>query len=277
MSLNCIVFSKNRPAQLELLLRSYKKFFKEWKDARTTIIYRASDKEFFEGYKKVQQLHPEFEYSLETNFQQDVLKQIIPENPLTMCLVDDIVFKSNWSLRDEIFSVFHNNPHMVAISLRLHRGIDHCFAIDQPSPAPNFRKEVPGEYLIWSFKEYNGTDWGYPYSVDGNAYNTNLIASLLSRVQFQNPNTLEAILNDPRIISQSPPYMACYNGPSKLLNVPANKVQVVFNNRCLNSYSTKELNEKFLGGKLISLENIETITDNNTVHYPVDYKFFEAK
>lgn len=273
--INVVVFSFNRAIQLELLLRSYKKYFKEATKANTTIIYKASNEDFLAGYKKVKQLHPEFNYIRETNFRQNVIESIKPENQCVMFLVDDIVFKSEFSLNDKIFSLLPDNFYMLAISLRLHKGINHCYATGRPSSVPLLKKEIEDEYLVWEWKGAEG-DWGYGLSVDGNVYQTKMIQIILSQIQFSNPNELEAVLNNPQA-NQAPGYVTCYDGPSKLLNIPANKVQNVFNNRCEDSWSVEELNRKFLDGQIISLENIETITDNNTVHFPVEYKFIGIK
>jgi hypothetical protein len=274
MSINIIIFSLNRPAQLELLLRSHEKYFKEWKEANTTIIYKATNKEFQNGYDKLILMHPEFNYVRETNFQQNVIEGIDVVLPYTQFLVDDIVFKNNWSLKDKIFSLLPDNYYMLAISLRLHRGINYCYAMNKPSLVPQFKKEMKDEYLVWEWRGTEG-DWGYSASIDGNIYQTSLIRNVLSQIQFNNPNKLEAILNNPQVTNQAPQYITCYDGPSKLLNIPANKVQNVFNNRCENNWTIEELNKKFLNGQIISLENIEIITDNNTVHFPVEYKFKE--
>jgi hypothetical protein len=187
-----------------------------------------------------------------------------------MFLVDDIIFKSDFSLNDSIFGVLKNNNAMVAISLRLHRAATYCYATDSNMTVPTFVRDVKDEGVVWKWPGCQG-DWGYGFSLDGNVYNTRFIKEVCHNLDFHNPNELESRLNMPRV-GLTPIYMSCYDGISKLLNVPANRVQHVFNNRHEGGDTVEELNQKFLSGKRISLTNITGIT-NISVHYPIDYIF----
>ena len=70
-----------------------------------------------------------------------------------------------------------------------------------------------------------------------------------------------------------PTVMLCYPGGSKLLNVPANRVQNTHNNRFENGlFDQKMMNDKFLTGEQIAISPFRTIK-NDTVHFPVEYVF----
>ena len=51
--MNVIIFSKDRAAQLDLLLRSIEKNFAKPYYQNVTVIFRASNQSFVDGYKKL--------------------------------------------------------------------------------------------------------------------------------------------------------------------------------------------------------------------------------
>ena len=57
MNINVIIFSKNRAAQLELFIRSMKKFFKDFSSNEIKILYKTSNSFFEEGYEKLKKIH----------------------------------------------------------------------------------------------------------------------------------------------------------------------------------------------------------------------------
>jgi len=242
--------------------------------ALATVIYVASDDDFKKGYEILQQRHPEFNWVAQGTFRQDVLNAVDEAAMFTMFLVDDIVFKEDFSLQDNAVKLLKDNDQMLSLSLRLHRGATYCYALNGNMRLPEFARDVAGEFMTWKYRGCDG-DWGYGLSVDGNVYNTQFITWLLMKLDFHNPNSLEAALNHPAVNAGiRPMFLSCYDGPSKLLNVPANRVQNTFQNRNEESYTAEELNKKFLAGQQISLKNITGIK-NFSVHYPIDYEFEE--
>jgi hypothetical protein len=268
---NIVIFSKNRAMQLDLLLRSFKQYFKEWEQVNKTVIYMATTSEFVAAYDIVKQEHPEFKFVDQGVFKTDVLESVDPKQQFTMFLVDDIIFKKSFSASDPVFGILKNNNQMISLSLRLHPGIHYCYAINKSTARPPFVRHGASHYRVWRWPGMDG-DWGYGISLDGDIFNTSFIAPLLLSTEYSNPNQLEAVLNDPRIIKGVwPTYKCCYDSASKLLNNPANRVQDEFKNRAEMSYDTNDLNKLFLDGKRISLDEIENI-DNGAVHYPLEYK-----
>ena len=69
--LRVIIPSKDRPAQLDLLLRSIKRFSLDWSDNSIFILYRTTTDEFAAGYKKLMEEHPQFVYCEEDSFRKD--------------------------------------------------------------------------------------------------------------------------------------------------------------------------------------------------------------
>lgn len=272
--MNIIIYSKNRAMQLDACLRSLKKHFKDYNSVKknVTVIYVASDEAYKQGYDKCSEEHSEVTFRKQTTFRVDTLESIDHDNDYTMFLVDDILFKGDFSVTDDAFKMVRNNDQMLALSLRLSPDKTYCYATDSNMRAPDWLRRVKGKFAAWRYHGCDG-DWGYGLSLDGNVYNTKFIVPMLNRIDFHNPNELEANLNHPQITAGiTPLVMCCYEDDSKLFNVPANRVQDTFNNRYEKSYSAKELNDKFLEGKRISLDSISGMR-NISVHYPIEYEF----
>lgn len=266
--INVVIFSKNRAAQLDLLLRSFKEYFKEYSLANISVVYSYSSDEFKSGYKKLEDeiKNVSFIHDLKYgSFKETMLKTINASFSKTMFLVDDIVFKDYFSVQDQEIQILENEQ-IIATSLRLWKGIDHCYAINQPSPPPSFINKH-----VWNWTVSSG-DWGYPMSVDGNVFRTDFICNKINQINFANPNQFEAGLA--AYADRTKQYMSCYTDASKLLNIPANLVQNVFKNRHGSLNSVEELNDSFLKGKKLSYDHI-TNCKNNTVHMEIPLIWIE--
>lgn len=279
--LNVIIFSCDRPMQLDSCLQSlycYYNYNDEKDELQTKIIWRASNEQYRKSYEELQQ---EIEVSdvctnvswiEQTNFQQNTLFALRATNaPYTMFLVDDIVFLDSFCVEDTNFwkQLIDTPDKLLSISMRLYKGITYCYALDRYINPPS--KFVKGG--IWNWKQFEG-DWGYPFSLDGNVYNTNIILRLISNIpQFRNPNDLESKLDMMKHHFNLPPYMACYTDQSKLINVPINITQNEFANRYNNEEYTslKYLNDLFRKGYGIEYDDIEG-QQYNSVHVPQAYE-----
>ena len=101
-------------------------------------------------------------------------------------------------------------------------------------------------------------------SLDAHFFRTKDIKPYLEKLNYNNPNSLEAILSNFPI---NKPYMMCFD-KSKIINNPCNKVQTNNHNRHGN-VDSKFLNDKFLNGYRISLKNIEGI-ENVSCHQELE-------
>lgn len=268
---NFVIFSKDRACQLHACLESLKKYFKSDQEPIVTVIYKASSPDFGKGYEKLKQAFPgtaNLVWESETNFKLQTVKAVggNPFKPtqFTIFLVDDIMLVNNVSTSDSQFSLIRNNPSLVGLSLRLHNGVNHCYATNEAQTVPKFVKGV-----VWAWNQSSG-DWGYPMSVDGNVYNTDFIIKLVEKLDYHNPNTFEAALDSAK--STIPTYMCCYPDAPKLINIPANRVQNTYQNRHAAGYTAEELNALYLDGNTIDIEAYQGIKPN-TVHVPVELKF----
>lgn len=153
-----LIFSKDRAAQLDLLLRSIESHAPSLYST-ITVLWKASDAEYGEAYETCFQEHRHFVRGMQqTIFAYDVRKWISPAGPLVSFLVDDDVF-----YRD-------------------------CPIVD--TAAYHRRHATP-----WSLR---GGDYDYPFSVDGNIYRTHHVEDHLSLIHFNDPTELEAFAHEAR-------------------------------------------------------------------------------
>jgi hypothetical protein len=254
-----IIFSMDRPPQLELLLRSYKEFVSE--PEMPKIIY-APRGQYAGTYRIVQSLHVAqwYEEGETWPLKEALLEAIDEKIPYTMFLVDDDVFIRPFNTAGQQFKQFMQDDSIATLSLRLSPGLSYCYAYGTPMMPPEFQ----GSKFRW---QNAPGDFGWVCSLDGNIYHTGQIYGIIKRVRFRTPNELEGAM----MIGKLPqPYVATYDTP-RLMNIPANRVQNIANNRCMHTQSTAWLNQQFAEGKRISMDNLR---DHKapSCHVEVEYK-----
>jgi len=264
--LNIIIFSKDRPAQLELLLRSMKFYFKEFYEYKINILYTYSSDFFKEGYEKLFKIHNDnnINYIKETlKFKEHVLLLLNQDNPYSVFFVDDIIFKSPFTLNCKQFKLFTLNDEILALSLRLHPYLTYCYSARQRMFSPNFDSNFAFKWVGLP------GDYGYPMSLDGHFFRTKEITALTKVLNFTNPNSYESLLagypfNRLKLI--------CFED-SIILNNPVNKVQN-FNNNFHGNVSAIYLNENFLNDYIIDLEDFKDFK-NISCHQEVPIKLIK--
>jgi len=116
--------------------------------------------------------------------------------------------------------------------------------MNSPQPVPTGNTQ--GEFFIWQWVN-SQFDWNYMFSVDGHVFRKSEIYSWISHLDFSNPNTLEASMQEiPKTFALQP--LGFCHIISRLLNIPMNRVQNTFINRCENISHT-DLNDAYLEGE----------------------------
>ena len=262
---NIIIFSKDRACQLDLLLRSFRDYFRGDMDDNIRVLYTYSDDKYKEGYDILMGHKYGVPMILEesSNFKRDTEALIMPELPYTLFLVDDDVLKSEFQSDCKEMQIFACDPDILCLSLRLYKGINYCYTIPCDSPAPALSVDN-----TWEWKGQLG-DWGYPMSLDGHIFRTSEILPLIKSLGYSSPNTLEGTLaNNP--LPQSK--MICLD-QSVVLNNPCNKVQIDNGNHC-GHIPASFLNTMYLRNQYISLNNLRGI-QNRAPHQEVEILFEE--
>jgi len=270
--INVIIFSYNRASQLHACLSSFYENFKCKTEPKVSVLWKASTQEYKNGYSKTMKAFSQKEnlvWKEEYNFQTQLIHLVQEaEAEFIMFLVDDDVFVNKVSLGDKQFNLLSNNNSIVAVSLRLHKGVNHCYPTDTDTNVPKFVKG-----MVWPWAKYQG-DWGYPMSVDGNVYRTEMIKNIVPNVNFKNPNTFEVALDMVSKQPGFPQYLCCYLDGPRLFNIPANLVQTQYNNKIFGDISAQEINTKYLSGQIIDYNSYVGMLPN-TVHVPVKLNFVQ--
>jgi len=266
-----IIFSKDRPCQLDLFLRSFKKYFINWKENPLFILYTYSNSDYKNGYEIVKDIHYEFTYIQETDFRSNVYN-IMKENSNNKYLtfyVDDMIFKNTFTMKSKEFIYFEKADNILCLSMRLSPRITFCYAKNRANPVPPFEKE----YNTWTWKGCKD-DWGYPLAVDGHIFKVAEIFPLLYILKFDSPNALEGGLAKRTVLPEHLTKMICFD-EAKTMTLPFNRVQPIYNRS--GNISASYLNEQWLEGLQISLKPYHNYQVNMVESFNVPLIFERIK
>jgi hypothetical protein len=262
--LNTIIFSKDRPCQLDAFLRSMKIFWKNWQEeTKVSIIWTYDGDQYLAGYEKMFKDHPEMNYVAQKgkDFKQIMISVTDPSIPYTAQFVDDIVFINPFTLKCPEFEAFRDDPDTACLSLRMHPGITYCY-MQRKNVVP------PPEMLTgrWAWIGLPG-DEGYAMSQDGHIFRTEDVLPCIQNENYGHPNALEDKMT---YVIPKRPYMRCFQ-KAKILNIPSNRVGQNIYNR-VGNIPSDFLNDQYLKGLKIDIEPFFGI-EVNAVHYEMTYSW----
>ena len=217
-----IVFSMNRPLQLDALLRSYKACVSD--RAPLSVLYSATSEPYESAYQELAEMHAGsgVTFIREQDFRTDLISVLDTlDAGAVFFLVDDLIFTRPVDMR-YLSSI---DLQQFVPSIRLGRNLTRCYTMDAAQALPGLTlHERVGEidYLSWSWRD-GEHDWGYPLSVDGNLFLTAEMRAMASICEYRSPNTFEQALQwcRWRFLSRQ----GICPQTSMLLNIPYNKVQ----------------------------------------------------
>lgn len=251
--LEVIVFSYDRAAQLDALLRSLGRHLKAV-DGSVAVLYGTSNDCHESGYQLLETLHPEVRFIREgapdrtpmslvatprnsyryvkyawlrrprSNF-RTLLHGALEEarSDFTMFLTDDSVFYREVEIPLDALQFIRAQPEQYSLKLSL-----GCNVRGVPPSA-----QRKGELLLWDFYGADaGGDWGYPFSVDGVIYDRAVLNETTRKILFSNPNSLEAFVVE--FVRRRGLFSKGMCGAeSFLISFGINRVQNVFENSSL--------------------------------------------
>ncbi len=271
MAISALIFSRDRPAQLDLLLRSMKQRA-SLLAAQTTVLWRASSDQYEQGYADCAAQHKHTIFREEQDFARDVNDLLKTGADCWMALCDDDVFWRSMQqiARPDDFLLLH--PDVLTVSLRLGYNTVDCYPLRRKQVAPSFEFR---SLNVWGWRGADG-DWSYPGSLDGNVWRRDQLRVLLRGDGWASPNELEDQLN---LSCQKTllPLMGCYD-KSFLVGVPVNSVQTVYDrNRHgeTHSYGVADLNERFLRGGRLALPSPKVV-DGAHMELPLEWMSVKA-
>lgn len=234
-----VIFSKDRPWQLQQLLRSMdptndgqKSNNMLYKDCSTIdifIIVNISTKDFRDGYSRVKQ---EYEYlniswlyesKVKENslfahlferviFNDSTEIEIENEKELIMFLTDDcLLLEPVQSILHAAEEILERSKRVLGFLARLHPGISYCQTKDEACPLPRSHLQYhqsAGELdaFIYPMK-FGRSDFAYPFDLSGGIYCKNLVSAVVEEMRrFHSTSAVDDILGQ----------HAGYSHPNKL-------------------------------------------------------------
>jgi len=270
--INSIIFSNDRPAQLNLLLESVLKNAVDIFDIN--VIINQSNDEFKKSYDNI--ISKEKFSRVNFTYKNDDLKtqvlNIISEGKdyFSFFLDDNIIYRQiNF---EDIINQIDSDDDVACFSLRLGKNVKKCYTLGGVENLMHDIQEVGG-FLKWDWTLHY-LDFGYPLSTEGHVFRKKDILKLVKKSKFSNNEELEMSLFD---FSEIFPRkkMVSYS-ESSLVGVPIARVQESLDNEMVMALKESkarvvrlEMNNKFLSGNFINLENID-FSDINGCHQEID-------
>jgi hypothetical protein len=255
-----IIFSYDRPLQLYALLESVQTYMSHVASIR--VIYRTSDDRYTAAYDEIKNTFCTvmmYEQKTVEEFKPLVL-QALKEGKAAYVLfaVDDMIVKDYVDLAACV--QYLEMTRCYGFYLRLGMHLSFCYTMNQQQLVPPCKAIDTGVFL-WTFDD--GTcDWNYPNTVDMTVYRKKEVVATLSVLSFYNPNSLEQQWMAFYLTHKPVRAQGLFFAQSKVVNIPLNKVQEEWDNRCMEGYSPEDLLQLFQTGIKIDIRALYQISNN---------------
>ena len=244
-----IIFTKDRPMQLQATLESFRKNVSGILDRHVYIIAKRSNSSYISGYQRVKHRFQNMNFWVESDFRKDVL-HILSDTFYTHVLfsVDDTIFHRPINIH-QVYESMNEERKAIGFSLRLGLNTTYCYMLNKPQKLINVQQQQ--NILKWKWQEQKH-DYSYCLELSSSVYRTSLIRPILNELPFTNPNTLEVQMHANR--DSKHPFLLSFDN-SKCFSNPVNLTQIDFKNRNENGQTCDELLELFLDGNKIDLKS----------------------
>ena len=260
--IDVVIFSKNRPLQLYSLLESMYALTDADGSANVTVIHKY-DESYSSALNELCFKFEKVKFMAQSDFKKDTLMSLFSSlNRFCVFLVDDIVFKRGISFND-ITHLLNNNPSILTFSLRMGLHLNFCYPTSTIQPIPD--GNITSELFVWDWTKSQG-DWNYPVSLDGHVFRKQDILTWSSRITFDNPNQFEDYLQRSFKVDNTSTHCVC-STESVIINIPINRVQNEYKNRC-EEIDPAKLLDIWNDGKKIDFKMLCNVT-NTSAHFPI--------
>ena len=249
-----VIYTKNRAAQLDLLLQSIDLFAG---DITASVIWLATSAKFHAGYQRV---FKEYTYGClgeiqqQQDFKQDALDMLnTSHTPLIGFLTDDTVFYRSLPYDSTYLAGLMRDHNCNSFSLRNgYNTQDQCHFEKKFLPLiPNWENE---DIVQWDTSQYDyGTDFGRPISIDGDFWMRDAIMPMLHKEHWNDPRSLDGI--NPGPLGKNK--MAFKQ--SVVVNIPVNLACNGYANNWgrYRVHTLEDLNNALLEGKRLSVQKMD--------------------
>lgn len=260
---DCLIFSRDRPMQLDACLRSLAQNAPGMFDPR--VLWKATDRSFGENYEHLWQPNMFME---ENDFHKDIHLLLEDAGEYVLMLCDDAITYLP-VVGDPLEAM---SDDVLCMSLRMGLNTRHCHPRNQDHALPS-SWDVHGPFIAWDWHGAPG-DFGYPYSLDGTIHRRDSLLEWIGDAPFTNPNTMEmAVVNAIGNRTDVRPLIASYPHSCQV-GLPVNRVNETNPNRAGTRYPAPvdELNERFLRGERVDLEAMD-FGDVYGAHQEIELRF----
>lgn len=256
-----IVFSKDRPLQLDAALKTFAMHCLDAALAQVHVLFTASDASFAAGYRILAADHPTVEFHRQSDFKADLVG-LASTSEYVFFVVDDTLFVAPFLLATAM-GTLERDPTCIGFSYRLGRNTTYCYTLDQPQRLPPFEDVAPSVLTyVWGEAQH---DFGYPLEVSSSLYRTADFLPLLTGLSYSNPNSLEAsIAQEAGRMRPHMPKLACLQ-QSVAFSVPANLVQTAWINRtgARAAQSAQALARAYARGERLDVLRYDGVVSNS--------------
>jgi hypothetical protein len=267
-----IIFSKNRPLQLDLCISSIRKNLNIKSDI--FVIYNC-DKDYEDAYKILKDENSDILFLSQSKslFRDIMIASSATNNKYITFLTDDcIVYQQSLSFTDNILGSIFEEQLISNFSLRLgenicKRGVGDGVMADEIlrySKNIMILKNNLGMVCYNRTQHFFGGYWNYPISVDGHIFRMSDFKEWINEIVYlekikkwqHTPNEFERILQ--RFANEIGPFQI-FNSTSCVVNSPNNRVQNTIENEHGNSFKLHQdhLLECFYANKRINIDKLD--------------------
>jgi hypothetical protein len=222
-----VIFSKDRPLQLDLTLTTYEKYSNNRNIGYEFVIYKTSDDRFEKAYLQVMKEHPNIKFIKETTFKVN-LYDCLKGKKYVLFIVDDCIFTKKYSIKN-VCTKLDICEGALGFSLRLGTNTKYCYSLGVDNNIPEM--QLIGDNVVgFTWKSSVLDDFSYPLEVSSSVYRVNDIKPIIEGIHYSNPNQLEWVMYNyvPRLIRR--PFLLSFETSVAFCN-PINKIQTENNNR----------------------------------------------
>lgn len=260
-----IIFSKDRPLQLDLCLNSIERNFRD--STNTVVIYKYSDI-YLDSIQALKHEHPNVKFiEQSSSIYEDILNITnSSENQYVCMLTDDDIVYMPVNIPNMVYSQIFAAPNVACISLRLGHNINTRFHHGRVAKDVLVKyQEIEGFIFIPRTLYLYGSYWSYSHSVDGHIFRKSAVVKMFSELSYldklfnykQTPNEVESQMQ--KFWTQDGEFMVCLKH-SSVVNSPNNRVSDThthnFSGEKFN-YDPDFLLGKYHSGKRINLDMID--------------------
>ena len=180
--------------------------------------------------------------------------------------VDDIIVKDKLDFKKCMSTLRDTGAY--GFFLRLGHNINYCYMANGPQKVKSTIK-IKDNIHAWQFS-MGEKDWAYPNNVDMTLYKKEDIKSDIESLEYDTPNFFEGRWDGLSKKNR----VGLFFTNSAIVNIPANIVNEVFDNRNMSVYSTVELLDKFNNDEKIDIKPFYQVK-NSSPHMESEFKFIK--